>query len=68
MLLCIERKVALDDLPLAEYQKISPVFEEDIYEAVSMKTCVETRNTIGAPGKAAMEQVIAQEEAYLIGE
>ena len=47
---------------------ISPVFEEDIYEAVSMKTCVEMRNTIGAPGKTAMEQVIAQEEAYLAGE
>ena len=30
-----------------------------------MKTCVEMRNTIGAPGKAAMEKVIALEEEYL---
>ena len=44
---------------------ISPVFEEDIYDAISMKTCVEMRNTIGAPGKAAMEKVIALEEEYL---
>ncbi|NBI99861.1 argininosuccinate lyase [Lachnospiraceae bacterium] len=68
VLYCIEKGKALDDLTMEEYKHISPVFEEDIYEAVSMKTCVETRNTIGAPGKAAMEQVIAREEAYLIGE
>ena len=49
-------------------RRSAPVFEEDIYEAISMKTCVEMRNTIGAPGKAAMEKVIAQEEAYLIAE
>lgn len=64
----IEKGKALDDLTMEEYKAISPVFEEDIYEAVSMKTCVEMRNTIGAPGKAAMEQVIAQEEAYLAAE
>ena len=40
-----------DDMSLEEYKAISPVFEEDIYEAISMKTCVEMRNTIGAPGK-----------------
>ncbi len=68
VLYCIEKGKALDDLTMEEYRHISPVFEEDIYEAVSMKTCVEMRNTIGAPGKAAMERVIAQEEAYLIGE
>ena len=68
VLYCIEKGKALDDLALEEYKAISPVFEDDIYEAVSMKTCVEMRNTIGAPGKAAMDKVIAQEEAYLIAE
>ena len=68
VLYCIEKGKALDDLALEEYKAISPVFEEDIYEAVSMKTCVEMRNIIGAPGKAAMDKVIAQEEAYLIAE
>ena len=68
VLYCIEKGKALDDLALEEYKAISPVFGEDIYEAVSMKTCVEMRNTIGAPGKAAMDKVIAQEEAYLIAE
>ncbi|MDD6208620.1 MAG: argininosuccinate lyase [Clostridiales bacterium] len=65
VLLCIEKKIALDDLPLEEYQKISPVFQEDIYEAISMKTCVEKRNTIGAPGAEAMSQVIRENQAYL---
>ena len=68
VLYCIDKNIALDDMSLEKFKAISPVFEEDIYEAISMKTCVEMRNTIGAPGKAAMEKVIAQEEAYLIAE
>ena len=67
VLYCIEKKIALDDMTLEEFKAISPVFEEDIYDAISMKTCVEMRNTIGAPGKAAMEKVIAAQisEKYL---
>ena len=65
VLYCIDKNIALDDMSLEEYKAISPVFEEDIYEAISMKTCVEMRNTIGAPGKSAMEQSIALEETYL---
>lgn len=68
VLYCIEKNIALDDMSMEEFRAISPVFEEDIYDAISMKTCVEMRNTIGAPGKDAMEKVIAQEEAYLISE
>ena len=44
---------------LDEFKAISPVFEEDVYEAISMKTCVEKRTTIGAPGQEAMKKVIA---------
>ena len=58
VLLCIQKGIALDDLSLEEYQKISPVFEEDMYEAISMKTCVEKRMTIGAPGPDMMRKVI----------
>lgn len=65
VLYCIEKNIALDDMSLEEFKEISPVFEKDIYDAISMKTCVEMRNTIGAPGKAAMEQVIVQEEEYM---
>ncbi len=65
VLLCIEKKIALDELPLEEYQKISPVFEEDIYEAISMETCVNKRVTAGAPGRSAMEAQIAVCRKYL---
>lgn len=58
VLFCIERGIALDDMTLEEFQAISPVFEADIYEAISMKTCVEKRVTIGAPGQEAMKKVI----------
>jgi len=58
VLFCIEKGIALDDMSLDEYKAISPVFEEDIYEAISLKTCVEKRMTIGAPGQEAMKKVI----------
>ena len=46
-------------MTLDEDKAISPVFEDDIYEAISLRTCVEKRTTIGAPGREAMERVIA---------
>ena len=58
VLMCIEKNCALDDLTLDEFKSISPVFEQDVYEAISMKTCVQKRVTIGAPGPDAMKQVI----------
>jgi len=65
VLFCIGRNIALDDMSLEEYEAISPVFEDDIYEAISLKTCVEKRMTIGAPGKEAMEKVIEVNKKYL---
>jgi len=65
VLYCINKNISLDDMTLEEYKAISPVFEEDIYDAISLKTCVEKRETIGAPSKASMEQVIALNEAYM---
>lgn len=65
VLYCIEKNIAIDDMSLDELKAVSPVFEEDIYEAVSLETCVNKRLTIGAPGKEAMEKVIALEEEYL---
>ncbi len=65
VLLCIDKGIALDDLSLEEYQAISPVFKEDIYEAISLKTCVEKRLTLGAPGPDVMDKVIAICEEYM---
>jgi argininosuccinate lyase len=68
VLTCIDKNISLDELPLEEYKAICDVFEEDIYEAISLKTCVEKRLTKGAPGKAAMLEVIKVCEAYLTEE
>lgn len=65
VLTCIDKGISLDELPLEEYKEISPVFEQDIYEAISMKTCVEKRETYGAPGPKVMEQIIAENKEYL---
>ncbi len=62
---CIEKGIAIDDMSLEELKAISPVFEEDIFGAVSMETCVEKRLTVGAPGQEAMKKVIALEKQYL---
>jgi len=66
VLFCIEKNISLDDMTLAEYKTICPFFKEDIYEAISLKTCVEKRLTIGAPSPTAMNQVIKICEDYLI--
>ncbi len=65
VLKCVEKDTALDDLDLEDFKAESDVFGEDIYEAISMKTCVEKRLTKGAPGKAQMEDVIGEYREYL---
>ena len=65
VLFCEEKGIALDDMTLEEYKAISPVFEDDIYEAISLETCVNKRMTIGAPGPEAMEKVIKIYKEYL---
>lgn len=65
VLLCIERGISLDELPLSEYRKISDAFEEDIYDAISLKTCVNKRMTEGAPGFRAMEKTLGIYREYL---
>ena len=65
VLYCIDKNCALDDLSLDEFKQFSPAFEQDIYEAISLKTCVEKRNTIGAPGTKAIERMIAHCEEVL---
>lgn len=65
VLKCIEKNISLDQLSLDEYKAICPIFEEDIYNAISMEECVQKRTTIGAPGRAALEKVIKENEKTL---
>lgn len=68
VLYCIEKDTSIEKLSLEELQSISDKFQEDIYDAVSLKTCVEKRLTVGAPGRESMEKVIAVNRKYLGGE
>ena len=62
---CLDKGIALDDMTLDEYKAISSVFENDIYDAISLKTCVEKRLTLGAPGPDVMKKVIAVYDEYM---
>lgn len=64
----IQHHKALDDFTLAEFRAVSPVFDGDVYEAISLRACVEKRNTAGAPGAEAMAAELAQARAYLYPE
>ena len=65
VLYCLEKNTSIDALSLEELKEISPVFEADVYEAISLKTCVEKRLTVGAPGREAMEDVIGKNREFL---
>jgi argininosuccinate lyase len=68
VLYCIDKNCSIDDLSLEELQSISDKFGSDIYDAISLKTCVEKRLTLGAPGPEAMREVIKLNRDYLAGE
>ena len=70
--LCIERGIWLLDLPLAEYQKLSSLFADDVYDAIRPETCVAGRNSYGgtsyeqaAMQLAAAEELMAEEQRIL---
>lgn len=65
VLYCIDKGCSIDELSLGELKSISPVFEQDIYDAISLKTCVEKRLTVGAPGQDAMRKVIEINKSFL---
>ncbi len=65
VLYCLDKGISLDEMSLEEYKAVSPVFQEDIYEAISLETCVEKRMTLGAPGRKRLEEVIGLERQYL---
>ena len=68
VLYCIDKGISIDEMSLEELQSFAPEFKEDIYDAISLETCVNKRLTIGAPGKDAMNTVIQQYQNYLKNE
>ncbi|MEE3471389.1 MAG: argininosuccinate lyase [Butyrivibrio hungatei] len=62
---CIDKKCAIDDLKIDELKGFSELFDEDIYDAISLETCVNKRLTVGAPSPVVMKKVIDVNEAFL---
>ena len=60
--LCIEKGLTLETLPLEEYQKICPAFDQGVYQAISLERCVAGRKVLGGP---APENVTAQAQRVL---
>ncbi|BDG46158.1 MULTISPECIES: argininosuccinate lyase [Parageobacillus] len=58
VLTCIERGVFLADLPLEAYKEASPLFEDDIYEALKPYTAVNRRNSAGGTGFAEVRKAL----------
>ena len=65
VLYCIDKKCAIDDLKLEELKDFSELFESDIFDAISLETCVNKRLTIGAPSPEAMKAVIEQHRRFI---
>jgi argininosuccinate lyase len=65
VLYCIKEKKSLLDLTLEEYKKFSPLFEEDVFEAISLENCVNERNVPGGPSVSCMESAIKESENWL---
>ena len=65
VLYCIDKDIAIEDIKLDKLKEFSPLFDEDVYEEISLKTCVSKRLTIGAPGPKEMEKIIQINEKYL---
>ena len=55
VLYCIKENKAIEELSLEEFKSFSPVFEEDIYNAINLLTCVEERKVIGGPSSESIK-------------
>ena len=62
---CIEHNKAIEDLTMDEMKSFSDIIEADIYDAVSMETCVNDRNVIGGPAKKITKKAISKAEKYI---
>ncbi len=62
---CIDEDKSIEDCSIEELKSFSDIFEEDIYEAISLKTCVEKRLTKGAPSSVQMKKIIEMNKEYL---
>ena len=62
---CIEKGLTLETLPLSEYKKMTELFEQDVYEAISLETCVRERKSEGGPSPDAVKEQIVLAQKLL---
>ncbi|MCM1024139.1 MAG: argininosuccinate lyase [Prevotella sp.] len=61
---CIEKGATLEELPIEEYKKLCATFEEDVYEAIRLENCVNSRKIPGGPAPSEVRgQIEAVREA-----
>ncbi len=65
VLTCLDKGCSIEELTIQQLQEISPVFEQDLYEEISLKACVQKRLTHGAPGAEVMKEQVLQNKIYL---
>ena len=65
VLYCIDNDIAIDDLTIEEFNKFSSIFEEDIYNAIDLLTCVEERSIIGGPSSSSVKIQIEILEKFI---
>jgi len=62
---CIEKNLTLETLPMEDYKAMTDLFTEDVYEAISLDTCVRERKSYGGPSPDAVNQQIRNAELML---
>ena len=62
---CVDTGHSLETLPLAEYKKVSPIFQEDVYDALSLETCVGGRKVYGGPAPEAVKLQIENLKKFI---
>ena len=65
VLYCIDKNCAIDDLSITELKEFSELFDEDIFEEISLETCVNKRLTIGGPSPKCMSEVVKLNKEFL---
>ena len=61
----ISKDKSLDELTIDEFKEFSDIIEEDVYDAISMETCVNGRTVIGGPAKETVEKAIDIAEDFI---
>lgn len=62
---CIKAGETLDTLPLKDFKAVSPIFEQDVYQALELNTCVNGRQVYGGPSKVSVQRQIENINVFL---